>query len=557
MAQIAIPLVIAGVLFLISNDKKKKETFIVKSDGHYKYVESEQIDAALGESNYLFSTDKTILSVNNTGVYSQYQDKYITPTPKQTDFTSLTGEKLTSINHNNMNVFYNNKSNGEYSQSQFNKTESRLDNYTGMGSNTIEKSEISSLFRPQDNTQNVYGTQNQSDFMQSRVNESLRHANTKPWQEAREAPGTLGFNSAVEDRDKWMPKKVNDLRVDTNPKSNYEQNYVAPAFKMGDRAQIGKMIQKTPEKYHMNGTNAMGVPLGILKPTQMSEQMLTDENREHTSVSYYGARNVDSAGYVKGAYQDPHKTQLPANPYLNLTSNQVFPTNEMNYSKGAYKSYSNNRDASGEYFGAVRGLFMANVVNPIVNGLKHTKKSNITENPNQTGYFTGNKRHTLTNDIAPAPTNRQMQEGRVGMNHLQVNRQNAGDGYITSNPYLIGQQRDSTSYSNTGIARGLPETRSYQAEYNQREYEKPSENRIASGNTNMFNNVMNVNITKSEQCNERTQNIYIPTFPNSSQQGTNTTQKQEYKNLSDEYLHADMLKAFKQNPYTKPIGSVA
>ena len=41
--------------------------------------------------------------------YSPYQDKYITPTPKHTDFTSLTGEKLTSITHNNMNVFYNNK----------------------------------------------------------------------------------------------------------------------------------------------------------------------------------------------------------------------------------------------------------------------------------------------------------------------------------------------------------------------------------------------------------------------------------------------------------------
>ena len=68
---------------------------------------------------------------------------------------------------------------------------------------------------------------------------------------------------------------------------------------------------------------------------------------------------------------------------------------------------------------------------------------------------------------------------------------------------------------------------------------------------------MNVNITKSEQCNDRTQNIYIPTFPNTSQLGTNTTQKQEYKNVTDEYLQADMLKAFKQNPYTKPIGSVA
>jgi hypothetical protein len=558
MAQIAIPIVIAGVLYLISNDRNKhrcKENFEIDSSGQYVY-DTEQHKDSEKNGSFKYSTSKTVLNVNNTGTYSQYQDKFNTPKIKTTDFTSLTGEKLTNINHNNMNVFYNNKSNGEYSQSQFNNIESRLDNYTGMGSNNIEKSEIASLFRPQDHTQNVFGAQNQSDFMQSRVNESLRHANTKPWQETREAPGTLGFNTAVENRDKWMPKKVNELRVETNPKSNYEQNYVAPAFKMGDRAQIGKMIQKSPEKYHMNGTNAMGVPLGNLAPTQMSEQMLTDEHREHTSVSYYGARNVDSAGYVKGAYQDPHKTQLPANPYLNLTSNQVFPTNEMNYSKGAYKSYNNNRDASGEYFGAVGGLFMANVVNPIVNGLKHTKKSNITENPNQTGYFTGNKRHTLTNDIAPAPTNRQMQEDRIGMNHLQVNRQN-GDGYINSNPYLIGQQRDSTSFSTTGIARGLPETRSYQAEYNQRVYEKPSENRIASGNTNVFNNVMNVNITKSEQCNDRTQNIYIPTFPNTSQLGTNTTQKQEYKNLSDEYLQADMLKAFKQNPYTKPIGSVA
>jgi len=598
MAQIAIPLVIAGVLYLASNEKKECEPFkssdyTAPNDTSYTVSDKNMaiLNANKKNTNYtlkdkaaldkfnkkneningnfknikqqeditvLNNLDRTTLNTNNKGVYSQYQDKYMKSAPKEGEFMSLTGEKVNTLNHNNMNVFYNNKSNGNYSQPSFNSiNENRLDNYTGMGTNTIEKTEISSLFKPQENIQNVYGSQNQSEFLQSRVNESLRHANTKPWEEIKEAPGSTGFNTAVENRDKWMPKKVNDLRVATNPKSNYEVNYVAPAFKMGDHAQLGKMIQKGPDKYHINGTNGMGAPLGNLKPIQMSEQMLTDENREHTSSSYYGPRAVDNAGYVKGNYEDPHKSQLPANPYLNLAANNVFPASQQNYGKDTYKSYTNNRDVSGEYFGAVRGLFMANVVNPIVNGLKHTKKTNFVENSNPSGFMSGQKRHTVQNDIAPAPTNRQMQEERVGLNYLQVNRFNDPTGYLTANPYLIGTQRETTTYSNLGNAHGLPNTRSYQAEYNQREYEKPSENRTAMGNTNVFNNVMNVNVTKSEQCNDRTQTVYIPTVPQINHLGNNTTQKQEYKNINDEYLQADLLKAFKQNPYTKPIGSVA
>ena len=556
MAQIAIPLVIAGVLYLASNERK--ENFDVKEerefDKNIQYKKTKQKE----DITVLNNVEKSSININDKGVYSQYQDKYMKPAPKTGEFVSLTGETTQGFSHNNMNAFYNNKSNGLYSQPNFNNmNENRLDTYTGTGTFSIEKEEISSLFKPQENMQNVYGTQNQSDFLQSRVNESLRHANTKPWEEVKEAPGTTGFNTAVENRDKWMPKKVNDLRVATNPKSNYELNYVAPAFKMGDHAQMGKVIQKGPEKYHVNGTNGMGSAQGMFKPTQMSEQMLTDENREHTSVAYYGARNVDSAGYVKGEYEETHKTQLPANPYLNLAANNIFPTNEQNYGKNTYKSYTNTRDASGEYFGAIKGLFMANVVNPVVNGLKHTKKTNFIENSNPTGFMTGNKKHTIQNDISPAPTNRQIQGERIGLNYLQVNRFNDPTGYLTSNPYLIGTQRESTTYSNLGNAQGLPTTRSYQAEYNQRSFERPSENRIASGNTNVFNNVMNVNITKEEQCTNRAQPVYIPTVPQINHLGSETTLKQEYKNINDEYLKADMLKAFKENPYTKPIGSIA
>jgi hypothetical protein len=139
---------------------------------------------------------------------------------------------------------------------------------------------------------------------------------------------------------------------------------------------------------------------------------------------------------------------------------------------------------------------------------------------------------------------------------MQVNRQNS-DGYMTANPYLIGQQRTTTDGSYVGNAAGLAGTKSYNAEYNQREFGKPIDNRTPVGNRNIFNNTMNVNITGSEQCNGRQPSVYKPSITTFEHIGMNTTSPQEYRNMNDDYLQADMLKAFKQNPYTKPIGSVA
>jgi len=537
MAQIAIPLVIAGVLFLISNDKK--ESF-------NSYEEKDEIVKN--------SIEKTSIQTNNEGVYSQYQDKYVNRGNKQTSFVSLTGQKVDEFKHNNMNSFYNNKSNGEFSQGRYNKTDSTMDNYTGAGSLSINKEEVATFFKPQDNMQNVYGTQNQSDFMQSRVVQSQKFANTKPWEEIKVAPGTSGFNSGMERREQWIDKNVDELRAVNNPKANNPTNYVPPAYKMGDRGIQGKVIKKSPEKFHVNN-EIKGNALGMLRPTQNSEQMLTDENRDHTSVSYFGTRTSDTAGYVKGSYDQPHKPELPTNPYLNLTSTDVFPTNEQNYGKSSYKSYNNNRNSNNEneYMGAVKGLFMANVVNPIVNGLKHTKKEDLVKN-----HFNGNLSASVKPTVNPEykipATNRQIQADRIGTNYLQMNRQNS-DGYMTANPYLIGQQRETTDSSYIGNAGGLSGAKSYNAEYNQRDFYKPIENRIAMGNSNVFNNKINATITGTEQANNRSQAVYRPSIV--QQIGMNTTAPQEYRNMNDDYLQADMLKAFKQNPYTQPIGSVA
>ena len=321
---------------------------------------------------------------------------------------------------------------------------------------------------------------------------------------------------------------------------------------MGVRGIQGKVIKKSPEKFHVNN-EIKGNALGMLRPTQNSEQMLTDENREHTSVSYFGTRVTDTAGYVKGAYDQPHKPELPTNPYLNLTSTDVFPTNEQNYGKSSYKSYNNNRNSENEYIGAVKGLFIANVVNPIVNGLKHTKKEDLVNN-NFNGNLSASVKPTVYAETKIPATNRQIQADRIGTNYLQMNRQNS-DGYMTANPYLIGQHRETTDSSYIGNAGGLSGAKSYNAEYNQREFAKPIENRMAMGNSNVFNNKINATITGTEQVNSRAQAVYKPTTV--QQIGMNTTAPQEYRNMNDDYLQADMLKAFKQNPYTQPIGSVA
>ena len=109
-----------------------------------------------------------------------------------------------------------------------NVRESTLDNMVGAGSQMISKQERGPLFKPHQDMQYAHGAPNMSDFYQSRVNPSLRMANIKPWEEQKVAPGLnmgytttgtkAGFNSGLEARDTYLPKTVNELRVDTNPK---------------------------------------------------------------------------------------------------------------------------------------------------------------------------------------------------------------------------------------------------------------------------------------------------------------------------------------------------
>ena len=117
-------------------------------------------------------------------------------------------------------------------------------------------------------------------------------------------------------------------------------------------------------------------------------------------------------------------------------------------------------------------------------------------------------------------------------------------------------QRQSTSHSVMGGASGMSHYKSYDAEYNQRNIQKPYENRMATGNMSLYNGNINASINGHEQCNVRTNALYAPSndTPNTNVLGQFTKQNQKYELPT---IDNSILKAFKENPYTHSLSSVA
>jgi hypothetical protein len=576
MAQVAIPLVIVGALYLMSNDKNKENFEDTPVDAPYQLLKD-------NTTNFYNKLADSKIGMNNEGDYSQYQDKYYLGKKRNENtgdvlkdlnnnevkindvssnmeqYDSLTGNKVPAdgMSHNNMAMFYNSKSYGHYTPDS-----QRMDNYTGAGSLTIDKREISALFKPEQNVQNVYGNQNQSEFFLSRVNESLRKANTTPWEKVRDNKGELGFNWSAADRDKSLPKEVDALRATNNPKSSYANNYTAPAYDpkqvTSDQNLMGKYVKRGPDTFHVNDmVEAFGAPGGMEKPMSTPVQMLTKEQRETTNVEYYGLMSSESMGYTEKGNINVHRQQLATDTVLNMAPQGANPTTAQNYGKDSYKSFTNNRDSNEDYYGNVRGIFLANVVDPIVKTLKHTKKPN-TENT-KGGYLKGCVKPMVFNPREMlSATNREMDVEKIGQNHLTMERQQS-TGYLTSNPYLEDTQRQTTSNEVYGNAIGMAKAKSYSAEYNQRNIQKPIENRIPNGNAKQYNTQNNYTLNKKEQSNDYVPfaTARMPQVPDNRLLGENTSTPSQYYNINDDYRSADLLKAFKSNPYTQPLHSVA
>ena len=245
------------------------------------------------------------------------------------------------------------------------------------------------MFKPETNLQNVHGNQNQNDFLQSRVNASQRHANSKPWEEVKVAPGlgksynegvSEGYNNYNNSREMWLPKDVDQLRASNNPKNVYclddhKGPAINPVTNMGVQ---GKIVKQSPDTYFVNKEN-IGMIAGTSGPkreVQGSQQMLTKENRDTTSIEYFGTRSNKNYTYVSGEYDESQRQQLQANPLINAIDKETNPTSTSNYGKLSYNVNSNNiTTTKTQLFGNMK-MAVSSIAQPIINGLRHSKKTN-------------------------------------------------------------------------------------------------------------------------------------------------------------------------------------
>ena len=77
----------------------------------------------------------------------------------------------------------------------------------------------------------------------------------------------------------------------------------------------------------------------------------------------------------------------------------------------------------------------------------------------------------------------------------------------------------------------------------------------------LFNNNISMRHVSKEQCNNRSTPFYNPqeTQYNHPTEiiGQFSSMPQNYENKNNDYLDSSMLNAFKNNPYTQPLNSVA
>ena len=582
--ELAIPIAALGGLFFAQSECNNNENYNNMNAKNSKHFKNEI------PVNYPIATDKELkkTSLNAYHNSNQRTDKYFIDNNTRNDnkgtSVSLTGDviDLNNFKHNNQVPFFGSKIRG--ATGDYNSNEVILDNAIGSGSQSFNKSEQAPLFKPEDNVQWAYGAPNQTDFVQSRMNVGNKMANYKPWEETKVAPGlnkgfgsdgtNAGFNSGLEGREYYMPKNVDQLRVDNNPKLTFSlDQHQGPANyhnkSSANVKSIGRYEKRQPDTYYESGKEHWFTTTGMeQRPTARSDIIRKNTNQGN-SVGFHDG----FATHADGAKKHPAPQNYePSNKCDDNNTNYMIKqkTNGGDPRKGDYgidsiKLGKTNRDCNndyGEFFGfknSIGALFA-----PIIDVLRPSKKEDVVDNirvygqavaPVSTSYG-----ENPYNDIRV--TNRQMNTEKELMYH---NVQNQHISSIHNIDHHAGEtQRETTTAPYSGIATGTSAQTNYESNYNQINNiskEQLSVSRTNIGNTNVYNNQVNYTIGKAD-CDRNNNRMFVPSVssgmyipPSTDTMGHLDKPHCDKTNSGLDRMAPDILDAFKANPFTHSLNS--
>jgi hypothetical protein len=602
--ELAIPLVALGGLYIVSKSSKKTPEKSIHSYENFDNIELPNTNIP----NKNFPTEYPVQSVENdqssrlstVNKYDSpnaYTDKYFNPASnvekinsyspmgsKQEQsalFTSMTGQKVDSsyFSHNNQVPFFGGQV--RYRSADANSNESTLDNYVGSGSQIFTKTEQSPLFRPGENYNYAFGTPNMNDFYQSRVNPSLRMANVKPFEEQRVAPGLGlgytndgggGYNSGMASRESWLPKTVDELRVENNKKSSEHAmlGHEGPGNSfIKNRGMMGQMEKNRVETSFELGADRLFTTTGIeTAPTARAIPIERFVNRPETTVSYTGvARGANDATYNSGEYMESKHMDLGPVPYGVASATGKKGANMADYGgKQSKTAYPNNRSVQQDaYFGAFSGAIGA-VVAPLLDALRPSRKENVMGNlrPYENAHTRVSSSYIFNPADRPAPTIRETTEKSSYI--PGVNTHQNGGGYQTAEYQPVRNERDTTNQYYGGNASAGDRSRSvrpYDAEYNQRNNDIKSstiQGHMVPGNMNLLNSDINMRNRTADAYLKNSRPLVQTTAPQEivslNSFGKTSEKNGLYSTIQMDRNTPDILDAFKKNPYTHSLTNI-
>lgn len=516
-------------------------------------------------------------------------------------YTSLNGSIVDKAHfkHNNMVPFFGSNVRQATDPERLDGNESRLDAMNGSGSQHFRKQELAPMFKPQENLQWGHGMPSTVDFVQSRINPSLKMSNVKPFQEIRVAPGlgeteetimaagggagvlgTGGFNAGMQARDLWMDKSVDELRAKTNPKVSYGGVTLGGKYYNSERGHMGKMEKYLPDTYYINTPERYFTTTGVEKAqAARSQHIIQESNRATTTQEYFGGGGGNKAGgnveapYVKGTYFASNRPELAA-PVAHISN--AHAANKVSATAGDYgvvgymnSVLPNNRTLTGERggtheYGGVYGFARA-MVAPLMDVLRPSRKHNVVGNARPTGNAgtAATQANYVYNPADRAKTTiREMTENRPQHNFVNNQREAGGYGYAVKEVQPVGQERDTTSIHYMGGGGNTTMTSNatvYDAAYNAHMIDKEpiSQGREPMGSSaKMFNgqSYMNVEVDKLEgdRMNNR---MYVPqqmgygATPSVQQIGSATARTEYGHEYHAQRISPEMMSNLKTNPY--------
>ena len=598
--EIAIPLIALGGMYVISNQQndqskkqvkfsqdtgvKEKFTNMGKSTNYLPNTNIAPQNYPVANENELVSTVQQYSNPNvatdkyfDQNAYEKNQNAGVRVGNNIQQVYSLTGNYLDSaeFKHNNMVPFYGGKIKGQLYNA--NMGETILDNMVGSGSQVIKKMEQAPLFKPQDNVQWAHGAPNMSDFYQSRVNPGMNNANVKPFESVTVGPGlnqgytttgSGGYNSGMEARDEWLPKTVDQLRVSTNPKLEYSlENHEGPSYShVQNRGILGKVEKYNPDKFFIQTQDRWLTTTGQEKAQALRPvQEVHETNRLVTTQAYIGTPSANEvAGYAPSEYQPSRNNILPPKGILGSCASGRGENSTHNNLK-SLTNYTNNRattiqpDTMRSGFSRAIGAVIA----PFTDMFRPTRKEEFDANIRVYGDAGSDVAKGYVYNPADV-TATTIKETTLYTPNLFIDGAHPnGTGYLTAEQQPIFNQRDTTNCSNIGNAGGSATgwgDMSHESANNQRNNEFKQQTVVARtnhGNSQIFNQTMNVNVARIDSDRDNTR-MWVPSkmpqMPMSKETYGKIRAPQYYNQcIGCDRIEPDLLNAFKSNPYTHSL----